>query len=381
MEQKLNFARNKGPDFASTVRKRVNAYFKDNDISPNGDWTMIVKTIAMLSFYFVPFILMITGVVLQPWWLFIIMWVIMGVGIAGIGMSVMHDANHGAYSSNKNINKWVGLTLNLVGGYAPTWKIQHNRIHHTYTNVGGVDEDVTPPGGLLRFSPAGERLKHHRFQHIYGWFLYGLMTVSWITMKDFKQLTRYRDKGFLSDAELKSNLRMLLLQKAVYYTYMLVLPLIFLPVSPWLYLGGFFLMHFTAGFILGIVFQCAHVMPTCDYPEANDKGNLENSFAVHQVITTANFSPKSHVLSWYVGGLNFQIEHHLFPHVCHIHYKQIAPIVEETAKEFGIPYYTQPTFLKALMYHGMMLNLLGNKDTKQDIKDALLKSNIATSLS
>ena len=167
----------------------MNQYFKENNISKNSNGAMVFKTIFMLSLFFAPFVVIVLDV-LPFWWLTLIMWFLMGLGMAGIGLSVMHDANHGAYSKNPTVNKLLGYCLNVVGGYDLNWRIQHNVLHHTYTNIIGMDEDVDA-GIVLRFSNSQPRKNHHGYQHIYAWFLYGLMTISWILTKDFIQIVKY----------------------------------------------------------------------------------------------------------------------------------------------------------------------------------------------
>lgn len=348
--------------FQKILRKRVNSYLKENNIDRHGDASMKFKTIAMVAIYFVPYLLIATQVI-SGWWA-LIPFAVMGAGLAGIGTSVMHDANHGAYSRNRSFNDWVGRIVNLVGGFDTNWKIQHNVLHHTYTNVSGVDEDIDP-GALMRFSPHAPVKKFHRFQHIYAWFFYGLMTLAWVTTKDFRQLHRYKEMDLMKtqNTTYARELRRLLLYKIFYYVYVVGIP-IALGVPVPVMIVGFLMMHFIAGFLLGIIFQPAHVMETSDYKE----GNLENppvheDWAIHQLRTTTNFAPDNKLLSWYVGGLNYQIEHHLFPNICHVHYPKISGIVKETAEEFGVPYNVQPTFIRAIIEHGKMLKKLGEGAT------------------
>ena len=349
-------------DFFLTLRGRVSDYFKTNGISKFGNSRMVTKTVFMIALYVIPYILMISGVVANVWGVFA-MWVLMGFGMSGIGLSIMHDANHGAYSKNKRVNKYLGFMMEVVGGSSLNWRIQHNKLHHSYTNIHGMDEDIMPPK-FLRFSPHQKRTKVHRFQHIYAWFFYGLMTISWITAKDFKGLYRYKKMG-LTQNQKKSFNRLfwdIVITKVLYYAYALVIPLLVLDISWWLVVIFFFIMHFVCGFVLGIIFQPAHVMPTSEYPLPDKKGNVLNNWAIHQMLTTTNFAPKSKIFSWFVGGLNYQIEHHLFPKICHVHYKKISKIVKETAKEYGLPYNSKSNFIKAIWDHGKMLRNLGRYD-------------------
>ncbi|MGB1040603.1 MAG: fatty acid desaturase family protein, partial [Flavobacteriales bacterium] len=311
--------------------------------------------------YLIPLGLVLSGQVTGFWSVFLL-YIIMGFGMAGVGLSIMHDANHGAYSKKDNVNKWVGRIINLVGGYALNWKIQHNLLHHTYTNVHDYDEDISTIN-LMRFSPDEKWRPVHKYQYLYAWFFYGLMTVMWMTTKDFKQLKRYKDKDLLKNFNqtYKGNIIRMIVSKIFYYALIIFLPMVILSSSiSWYWILLFvFVMHYIAGFILGIVFQPAHVIPDTKFVKATKDLTIENNFAIHQMETTCNFAPKSKIFAWYVGGLNYQVEHHLFPNICHVHYKKLSKIVKETAKEFNVPYNSHETFFKALFNHGKMLKQLG----------------------
>lgn len=356
----LRFSKDR-QDFFVTLNKRVNEYFKTNNISRHANAEMIVKTVFMFALYFVPFVLMLTGVVSGTWPM-IAMCVLMGAGTAGIGLSIMHDANHGAYSGKPWVNNLIGYSLNVVGGNAFNWKIQHNVLHHTYTNVYDADEDISPRG-VLRMSPYSEWKAMHRFQHVYAWFIYGLMTFVWVLFKDVIRLISYHKDGLIKkqNANVTQEVVILVVTKLIYLGYIFTLPMVILDLSFWTVFAGFCIMHYVAGFILAVIFQPAHVIEGTEYFEPDMEGNLENNWAIHQLHTTTNFANKSRLFSWYVGGLNFQVEHHLFPNICHVHYRKIAPIVESTAKEFGVPYKSAETFLDALVGHGRLLRELGKK--------------------
>jgi len=356
----VRFAPRNGEGFYDTVKKNIDKYFSDNKISPYSNSTMKLKTIAMVSMFFVPYIFIVSGLASVSPLLFFSLWFLMGLGMVGIGCSVMHDSNHGAYSDKKYVNQYLGGIVNIVGGYDVTWRIQHNILHHTYTNIEGLDEDIDA-GILLRFSPHSKKYKHHRFQHIYAWFLYCLLTVQWVTYKDYKLLFHYDKLGLLRKEKttLGRELIKLSLYKVLYFGYVLVLPIIFSNM-PWqAVVGGFFILHAVAGFALSTIFQLAHVMEEMEFPLPNDDRKMQNNWAVHQLLNTVNFSPRSRIMSWFIGGLNRQIEHHLFPHICHVHYKKIAVIVRSAAEDHGLPYQVQRNFLTALISHGKMLKALG----------------------
>lgn len=357
----IKFSDKHNEEFYKVLRNRVMGYFKTSGKSRFGNAHMVIKTIFMFGIYFIPFALLLT-VVTNPFLAFGL-WCLMGFGMAGIGLSVMHDANHGAYSKNQNVNKWLGYIIHAIGGSDITWRIQHNVLHHTFTNIDGMDEDIDP-GKSMRFSPHAPRLKGHRFQHIYAWFLYGLMTVMWFTNKDIKQVNRYHKMDLLKTQGIsyRKALAGIILSKTLYVAGLLGLSLWLSPVSWYFSLIGFFVMHFIAGFWLGIIFQPAHCVPSSNYPRPDASGNIEADWAVSQLYNTANFAPGARFFTWYVGGLNYQVEHHLFPNICHVHYRKISKIVRETAAEYKLPYNSFKTFGMALKEHGKMLYNLGHYD-------------------
>ncbi|HYF70291.1 MAG TPA: acyl-CoA desaturase [Ohtaekwangia sp.] len=347
-------------DFTTTLNKRVNEYFKTNGVNRTANNEMVIKTIVMFALYFVPYALMISGLVTGFW--FIPLLIVMSLGLAGIGLAVMHDANHGAYSKKPWVNDLIGYSLNMVGANAFNWKMQHNVLHHTYTNVHEEDEDISPRG-VLRLTPHSEWKKIHRFQFIYAWFLYGLMTIVWLTFKDFMRIVHYHKTGLAKkqNANIVHEWIILLATKLIYIGYIFVIPVVFTPLLWWQVLLGIIIMHYIAGFMLAIIFQPAHVIEGTEFPLPDENHSLENNWAVHQLHTTTNFGNNSRWFSWYVGGLNFQIEHHLFPNICHVHYRKISSIVKETSKEFGLPYKSARTFVGALAGHARLLKQLGVK--------------------
>lgn len=350
---------NANRSFYLTAKKRVDEYFKNNNISRYGNANMVIKSIFMFALYFTPFFLLLFNV-FESNLAQILLSILMGVGMSGIGLSIMHDANHGSYSRNAKINALMCRSMNFIGGSSLNWQLQHNNLHHTYTNIHNHDEDIAPLG-FLRFEPHAPYKKIHKFQFIYAWFFYGLMTIMWATTKDFQQLARYNKMGLLAvkKTTYKKELFLLILNKMFYLGFSLALPMLVMK-NPWYeILLGWSIMHFTCGMILALIFQPAHVVEETEFPLPSETGNMEDDWAAHQLKTTSNFAQKSWFFSWFVGGLNFQVEHHLFPNICHVHYKKLAPIIEQTAKEFNLPYHTKKTFIGALASHAKLLYQLG----------------------
>jgi len=355
----VKFNRPSGTDFYQTLKSRVNDYFESKNISRYGNSAMVTKTIALILLYLVPYFLIVTQTASNPWVVFAL-WIAMGLGMTGVGFNVMHDANHGSYSRHAWINFVLGRLLNLLGGNALNWKIQHNMLHHSFTNIEGLDEDIAP-GAVLRFSPHQPWHKHHRFQHIYGWFLYSFLTLLWISDKEFKQAIQWKKDGYIEaqGRTFRGMILELILSKVVYYGLFLVIPLVFAATPWWMTLLFFLAMHLVAGFISSVVFQSAHVIGETEFPLPDEKGYMKETWAVHQLATTCDFAPRNRILSWYIGGLNYQVEHHLFPNICHIHYPAISGIVRSTAREFGVPYHVMPSFRAALWQHGKLLRRFG----------------------
>ena len=317
---------------------------------------MVAKTALLLALTFVPYALILTNRFSPAGMLGLA--VLMGVGVAGIGFAISHDALHGAYSANPRVNALLGRTFDLLGANGYIWKITHNVIHHTYTNIDGVGGDLTV-SPLLRLSPGQPLRGVHRFQHYYGLATYSLSTLFWVFVKDYKYFLQKHLGPYHNKRHPRAELVNLFVMKAVYYGWAIVVPLLVLHVTWWQFAIGFAVMHLTAGFILGVIFQLAHVVEGIEYPVPDEAGRMEEAWLVHEMATTANFARRNRLLSWYVGGLNYQIEHHLFPRVCSAHYPAISPIVREVALKHGMPYNDQPTLLSAVRSHQRMLVKLG----------------------
>lgn len=353
------FARQDNLKFFRTLNSRVNNYFKENNIQKTGNWKLHLKAVILFAVFLTPYFLILT--LDMPFWVMLLLSIVIGIGMAGIGMNVMHDGNHGSFSNKNWINKFMGGTIYVLAGNVYNWQVQHNVLHHTYTNIPGHDEDLDA-GRIIRFTKHAEWHKFHRFQHYYSVFLYGLLTFNWAITTDFKQMRNYL-KRKLSYGEPKNPKILwttLIITKIIYVSIWIVLPIL-IGITWWKVLIGFFVMHYTAGLILSVVFQLAHVVEETTNPSPNELGEMDNTWAIHQLFTTTNFAPKSAIVNWYTGGLNHQIEHHIFPNICHIHYGKIAKIVKETANECNLPYYEYKTMGSAIIAHFKHLRDLGMK--------------------
>lgn len=356
---RYKFSKTVDKEFSTVLKQRVKSYFKENQISIKGNYQIAIKSIVILSIYFVPFIAMLS-LESPSIALLCLLWICMGLGKAFIGTSIMHDALHGSYSEMKSVNTFMHFSALIIGVYPKTWKIQHNVLHHTYTNIDHVDDDLTPIG-VLRFSPNQEHKWFHKYQHIYAMFFYSMVTVAWAVTKDFVKLVKYRKMGLIkSKKAFLKNLGLIILCKIFYFSLILGLPMAVLPYPAWVILLMFLLMHVVTGITLSMIFQLAHIMPSSDFLEPEEP-QIDENWYVHQLNTTANYAMGNKILSWLTGGLNFQIEHHLFPHISHIHYPQISKIVQKTTKEYNLPYHAAPNMMGAILVHFQMLHTLGKE--------------------
>lgn len=340
----------------ATTRARVDQYFKEEGISPNANALMWGKTALFLGGFLALYGLIISGI-FSPWIMLPVV-ALLGMFKAFVGFNICHDAIHGAFSSNTTVNKIFSLVFHLLGASPYVWTITHNAVHHTYTNIPGHDEDIDVAPGLIRISEEDPVNRIQRYQHWYAFPLYSLASLSWAFRKDYKKFFQPK-VGQVAIKHPKVEYFNLFFYKAVYYFLFIVLPLLVLDITWWQFIIGFLVMHMAQGLTMGLVFQLAHVVEGTDYPMPNASGNIEEAWAEHQMRTTANFASDCKISAFFLGGLNRQIEHHLFPKVCHIHYAKIGEIVKQTAHEFNIPYIQSETFAGALKSHFRVLKKFG----------------------
>jgi linoleoyl-CoA desaturase len=348
---------NKKSVFYNTLKFNVDQYFTANNIKKTGDWRLYSKTIILIPTALFLYIFLLT--VSLPAILAVTLCALLGLVLASIGFNVMHDACHGSYSSKKWVNEVLGLTLNALGGNAFIWKFKHNIIHHTYTNVDGIDDDIAK-SPIMRQCTTQKWMPAHRFQHIYVVLVYAISSIAWVAIMDF---TKYFTQRIVSTTLQKMSIKehvIFWLSKALYALFYVAIPIYFVGAGRWAI--GYLTMEVTMGLVLALVFQLAHVVEHAEFETAGIEPMLiENEWAAHQVKTTVNFAPKNWLINWYVGGLNYQVEHHLFPRISHVHYPAISNIVKKTCEQYNLPYNTIPTMSKSIASHFRMMKKLGEK--------------------
>jgi linoleoyl-CoA desaturase len=341
--------------FLRELRRRVDAYFERTGRPRRDCPQMYFKTATILAWLVGAYLLLLF--VATSWYTVLPLGVILGVAMAAVGFNIQHDAAHRAYSDRPWVNKTMALTLDLVGGSSYLWDWKHNSIHHTYTNITGHDDDIDV-GIFGRLSPHQKRYWFHRLQGIYLWVLYGFLAIKWHFVDDFYNVTAGHIGGHKIPRPRGKDLLIFVGGKVTFFSLAFAIPMLLHPW--WAVLGVYAVGAFVSGVVLSIVFQLAHCVVEADFPAPPADGErLPTEWAVHQVQTTVNFARRNRFLSWFLGGLNYQIEHHLFSRICHIHYPDLSKVVEETCREFGVRYAAHRSFWSAVASHYRWLVLMG----------------------
>lgn len=345
-----------GNSFHVELKNRINDYFATTNQSVTGGMRIYSKAILLFGGLVYCYI---QTVFFTPESTLVSVLLCMAIGalVSGVGFNIMHDGGHGSFSKYPTVNRLAAYSAEVVGASQFMWNIKHNIIHHAFTNIDGVDDDIDARP-FLRMASTQKKYKMHKFQHLYFWMFYSILHIYWTLMSDYK---KYFTKK-IGSTPLKKMKRtdhiLFWTFKAVYYSLFIVIPIIHLGFAKWIV--GYLVFSFTAGLILSLVFQLAHTVEETAFPIPDiETGRLADEWAVHQLKTTANFATKSKLISWYVGGLNFQVEHHLFPKISHVHYPAINKIVKQACKEYNVTYIEYKRMYQALISHISFLKHMG----------------------
>ncbi len=346
--------------FHRELRRRVDAEFKRSGTRPRDSARMYLKTAAILLTFALTYVALVWFA--ASWWLGLPLALVLGMAMASIGFNIMHDGGHQAYSERRWINRLMALALDMVGGSSYIWQWKHARFHHTWVNVAGHDSDIDL-GVLGRLSPLQPRRPWHRWQHVYLWPLYGVTAIRWHLYGDFRDMLTGTVGERPFDRPKGWNLAGFVIGKLVFFTLAFGVPLMFHSIGTVLLFYA--LVSAVAGVLLALVFQMAHVVEEAAFPEPDETGRqMATPWAIHQLETTVDFARGNRVLGWLIGGLNFQIEHHLFPRISHVHYPMVARVVEHTCREFGVTYREHRTFGAGIASHYRWLRALGRSEMR-----------------
>jgi linoleoyl-CoA desaturase len=348
-------------DFHKEVISAVNVYFESTGKNKKANTYMYFKTFFFLSVLIASYLSILVGGF--NLWVSYIAWIFLGLSSVFLAVNCGHDAIHGAYSDHKIINKIMCRSYDLLGANSYMWSITHNVVHHTYTNIEGADEDIESIP-FTRLTPNKKWKPQHRYQHMYIFLLYSFSTLFWVFTKDYKKFFQKNIGNYDNKSHPAIQYINLFVFKLVYYFLFLILPLLVIKMPLYLIIGGFILSHLFEGLAIATIFALAHIVEKTSFLIPDEHGKMQYNWAVHQLYTTADFGRKSTWTSFFTGGLNFQIEHHLFPSICHVHYPVISEIVKLKATEYGIPYHEYDSFFDALKSHIDLLKKMGVKPKK-----------------
>ncbi|MES2592618.1 MAG: acyl-CoA desaturase [Bacteroidota bacterium] len=352
--QKVSF-NNKNSVFFNVLKEKVDTYFKSNNIQQTGNYKLYIKTALLLLSVAALYTILVFFT--PNIWVSIVLCCLMGINLAGIGFNIMHDGAHGSFSQKTWVNELMGYSLNVMGGSVYLWKYKHNVNHHSFTNIEGMDDDIDIKP-WIRVHDDQKKYWYHRFQHIYWVGLYGVTYLLWIFVQDFKKyFTGKIGETPFRKMDVKEHL-IFWISKVLYIGAFIVLPIFSVGLIETII--GYSVISFVCGFIIAVVFQLAHIVEDAQFSTPDKESyKIEEEWAVHQIKTTANFATKSKIVSWFTGGLNFQVEHHLFPRISHIHYPKISQLVRETCEQFNVAYLEFPTVLSAVRSHVVHLKQVG----------------------
>lgn len=352
--EKVAFEGQEKGDFYSVLKARVDEYFKKEGCSRYATMKIYVKTAIIFSLYFFAY-----GMILSndyAGWALIGWYTLLGFSMGLLGFNFSHDVIHGAFFPSAKWNKIFGYVFDFNGESSYVWRVSHNFQHHTYTNIPGHDEDIDK-AILMRFSPTDKLYFFHRFQYLYALPLYAFTTLNWAVHSDYNWFFGELKKGSIPGKEIF----LFFLFKALNLFAFMFLPMMLLSAPWWQIVLGFVFMHFGGGTFTALVFQLAHLVEGVEFPLTDQEGKINRPWAEHELRTTSDFATDSAFLAYWLGGLNYQVVHHLFPYVCHVHYPALCPILKKTAVEFGIPYHAQPTFGAAILSHLRTLKRFGRE--------------------
>jgi linoleoyl-CoA desaturase len=345
--------------FFRDLKQRVEAYFVQTGKRQRDSGWMYLKSAIILTWAFTSYALLVF--VASEWWQAVPLMLSLGLAMAAIGFNIQHDGNHQAYSDRNWVNRLAGLTMDLLGGSSFLWVRKHNIIHHTYANITDHDDDIRLEP-LGRLSPHQQHFFFHRWQHLYLWLFYGFLAVKWQLWEDFSRVYYGAISGRRIPRPKGWDLLVFVLGKLVFLSLAFLVPVL-AGHSILMVIGAYLAIMYVLGATLSIVFQLAHCVEEAEFPMPDETGKMPTDWAVHQIQTTVDFARGSRFWTWLLGGLNFQIEHHLFPRICHIHYPAIAPIVEKTCAEYGVRYFAHRTIWGGLASHYRWLRQMGRPTT------------------
>ncbi len=341
--------------FFSVVNQRVNDYFVSNKLSKKTNAFGIFKAVFFCSVY----IALYCGVIFANGntTLLLICFPFIGFVQICLVLNMGHEGVHSSFSENKTINHLFGYTFDLLGSSGYLWKMRHVYSHHPCPMVPDSDVDIQQTG-MLTFMPMESPPNAFKYQKVYAPILYCFYTLNAILKRDWTDFFSYKI-GSKTVKHSKAEAISFVVSKIIYINYILVLPLIFSGCSWQMVLLGFFFMHVVASISAAVALFPAHLYEESIFPEPDENGEINTTWAEHQMSVTMDFGTRLPFAAFFFGGINYHAVHHLFPTVAHVHFPEIRKILVATAAEFEIPYNHRPSLNKAVVSHWRLLRKNG----------------------
>jgi linoleoyl-CoA desaturase len=341
------------------LKRGADSALSERGLAEHGGTRILVKALFILALLVGSYAALLCWA--RAWWEVALTAGLLSQAIVLVGFNVMHDGGHGSFSRHAWVNRLTRRSLDLIGGSATLWKVKHAMLHHTYTNLDELDDDIDT-NGLLRLHTSQPLKRHHRYQVLYALPLYSLLSIHWV-ISDFTEFFSGRVGRHVQPRP--HGLRDTLIFLGFKLNFLLLALGLPLALHPWPNVLIVLLsVQLVVGFTLSLVFQLAHVVDLVDMPapDASTK-RMTEEWAAHQLRTTADFAADNRLVSWYCGGLNRQVVHHLFAGVSHVRYRHLLPVVRQTCGQFGVRYRSYPSVFAAIRGHLRQLAALGRADT------------------
>lgn len=337
------------------MRQKIRQYLETQEETRYGNQAMHRKALILALSLLAAYVLILVDPLHGGWSLLPV--ALLGILITALLFNIAHDASHGAFSSTPKINRLLSHSWDFFGMSSYVWNLKHNLSHHSRTNVHGGDMDIEQ-GFLLRLDPHTECRWYHCWQHIYAPILYAHFGFFVIFIRDFQMMARKRFGNRNIPQHPRSGWISLIAGKVWFLFWFGVLPHLVIERAWTEILLGQYLCLIIAGIYAVLTLVVPHINRGNSFPMPSEEGIIDGSWAEHQVEATMDFAVGSVVAQWFTGGLNTHVCHHVFPNICHIHYRHLTVLLRKTAEEYGLNYRAY-RFDEVLASHFLFLRDLG----------------------
>jgi linoleoyl-CoA desaturase len=332
--------------FYATLKREVKEYFDSNNMSHKGGFGAVVSFVVTLAIMIACMYLMCTS---DSYILAYAAGFLHAFCRALMVVQHTHGASHFALSNSATVNRWVyRLGTIFIGLWNPkVWDLQHVVAHHVYTNEWPYDTDSAFPIKSIAYNQ--RRFGYHRFQHIYMWVVYAF-TIPLVYLNSLKDTIVGKQVLWKMKYQAQ-NARAEAWACSVCGGIYLAIPFLILPFTYALCLSLY--TNALSSVIFSFQFVVNHEVDKEGVMDGPPPATVD--WGAYQVSSSNTFSGDSYFKTWLAGGLNTQIEHHLFPGVWYAHYVPIRKIIQKVCKDFNLHYNDSPNLMDALKCHYRLL--------------------------